>query len=54
MITYYAEHGSIVYSVLLDASKAFDRVEFCMMFKKLIMLLFLGYCCLCILIKHYV
>ena len=31
VITYYAEHGSTVYSVLLDASK-----EFCMMFKKLI------------------
>lgn len=33
---YYANHGSDVYSVLLDASKAFDRVEYVKLFRLLI------------------
>ncbi len=29
-------HGSNVYSVLLDATKAFDRVHYCKLFKELV------------------
>ena len=34
--SYYVNNGSIVNVLLLDASKAFDRVNYCMLFKKLI------------------
>lgn len=35
-ISYYVNNNSIVYSLLLDASKAFDRVNYCLLFRKLI------------------
>ena len=35
-ITYYCNHGGSVYCVFLDATKAFDRVEYCKLFKLLI------------------
>jgi hypothetical protein len=34
-ISYYNTHGNAVYGLLLDASKAFDRLEFCALFEKL-------------------
>ena len=34
-IEYYNEHGSDCYLLLLDASKAFDRVEFIKLFRTL-------------------
>ena len=36
VINYYNRNNSNVYCVLLDASKAFDRIEFCVLFKLLI------------------
>jgi hypothetical protein len=35
-ITYYCNHGGSVFCVFLDATKAFDRVEYCKLFKLLI------------------
>ena len=35
-ISYYVNNGSNVHVLLLDASKAFDRVNYCMLFQKLI------------------
>ena len=35
-ISYFNYNDSNVYCTLLDASKAFDRLEFCCLFKKLI------------------
>lgn len=35
-VNYYVNDNSNVYGVLLDATKAFDRVNFCKMFQKLI------------------
>ena len=35
-ISYYVNNGSTVHVLLLDASKAFDRVNYCMLFQKLI------------------
>ena len=34
-IEYYNEHGSDCYLLLLDASKAFDRVEYVKLFRTL-------------------
>ena len=34
-IEYYINNGSGVYCVMLDATKAFDRVEYCKLFKLL-------------------
>jgi len=31
-VAYYVNNGSPVYSVFLDATKAFDRVEYCKLF----------------------
>ena len=36
IISYYVSQKSTVYSVMLDASKAFDRVNYCKLFRKLI------------------
>lgn len=36
MVSFYNDHGSNVYCCLLDASKAFDRLEFCTLFRKLL------------------
>ena len=36
VISYYVEHDSSVICTLLDASKAFDRLNFCVLFTKLI------------------
>ena len=35
-INYYVTESSNVYSVLIDASKAFDRIDFCKLFRKLL------------------
>ena len=35
-IAYYVNHNSSVYCTFLDASKAFDRVAYCQMFRLLI------------------
>ena len=35
-VSYYNYHGSNVYSLLLDATKAFDRVHYCKLFKQLL------------------
>lgn len=35
-ISYYISNKSSIYSLMLDASKAFDRVNYCKLFKKLI------------------
>ena len=35
-ISYYVNNGSAVYSVFLDATKAFDRIEYCKLFKLLL------------------
>ena len=35
-ISYYVNNGSAVYSVFLDATKAFDRIEYCKLFKILL------------------
>ena len=35
-VNYYNSHGSNCYSMLLDATKAFDRVQYCKLFKELI------------------
>ena len=35
-ISYHVNNGSAVHVLLLDASKAFDRVNYCMLFQKLI------------------
>ena len=35
-IDYYRANRSTTYSVMLDATKAFDRVQYCKMFRKLI------------------
>ena len=35
-ISYYVNNGTPVYALLLDASKAFDRVNYILLFKKLI------------------
>ena len=35
-ITYYVNNGSTVHILLLDASKAFDRVNYCLLFNKLL------------------
>ena len=32
-ITWYINNGSTVYDTMLDATKAFDRVEYCKLFK---------------------
>ena len=34
-ISYYVNNGSSVYCTFLDASKAFDRVEYCKLFREL-------------------
>lgn len=36
VIAYYAESNSSTFCVFLDASKAFDRVEYCALFRKLL------------------
>jgi len=33
---YYVNNGSSVFNVFLDATKAFDRAEYCKLFKVLI------------------
>ena len=35
-IAYYVNHSSSVYCTFLDASKAFDRIDYCQMFRLLI------------------
>ena len=35
-ITYYINNGSTVHTLLLDASKAFDRVNYCLLLNKLL------------------
>ena len=35
-ISYYVNNGSTVHVLLLDASKAFDRVNYCVLFEKMI------------------
>ena len=35
-ITYYVNNGSTVHTLLLDAFKAFDRVNYCLLFNKLL------------------
>jgi len=35
-ISYYVNHGSSVFCVFLDATKAFDRVQYCSWFDKLL------------------
>ena len=35
-ISYYVNHGSCVFCVFLDATKAFDRVQYCSLFDKLL------------------
>ena len=35
-LSYYVNNDTTVYTLLLDASKAFDRVNYCMLFNKLI------------------
>ena len=35
-IVYYINNGSAIYRTMLDATKAFDRVEYCKLFKLLI------------------
>ncbi len=32
-ISYYVNNGSNVYGLMLDASKAFDRVNYCKLFR---------------------
>ena len=34
-IAYYVNNGSTVYCTMLDATKAFDRVEYCKLFRLL-------------------
>ena len=36
IISHYKANGSNVYAVLLDASKAFDRVNYCKLFRVLL------------------
>ena len=36
VISYYVKNGSSVYCTLLDATKAFDRVEYCKLFRVLL------------------
>jgi len=36
VISYYANNGSSVFCVFLDATKAFDRVQYCSLFDKLL------------------
>ena len=58
VISYYNDHDTPVICTLLDASKAFDRLHFCILFKKLIKRVYLQYLldfyCIFIKIKHYV
>ena len=35
-ISYYNANGSNVYALMLDASKAFDRVNYCKLFRVLL------------------
>ena len=35
-IAYYVNNGSTVYCTMLDATKAFDRVEYCKLFRLLV------------------
>ena len=35
-ISYYVNHGSSVFCLFLDATKAFDRVQYCSLFDKLL------------------
>jgi len=35
-VSYYINNGSAVSSVFLDATKAFDRIEYCKLFKALL------------------
>ena len=35
-IAYFMNNGSAVYSTTLDATKAFDRVDYCKMFRLLV------------------
>jgi hypothetical protein len=35
-IAYYVQHGSYVYCTMLDATKAFDRVNYCKLFRSLV------------------
>ena len=35
-ISYYVNHGSSVFCVFLDVTKAFDRVQYCSLFDKLL------------------
>ena len=35
-VSYYINYGSSVYCTLLDATKAFDRVHYCKLFRILI------------------
>ena len=36
VISYYVNNGSSVYCTLLDATKVFDRVEYCKLFRVLL------------------
>ena len=35
-IQYYLQNGSNVYGTVLDATKAFDRIDFCKLFREMI------------------
>jgi len=35
VVTYYAAHGGSVYCAIIDAAKAFDRVEYCKLINSL-------------------
>jgi len=35
-LSYYVNHGSSVFCVFLDVTKAFDRVQYCSLFDKLL------------------
>ena len=35
-IQYYLQNGSNVYGIVLDATKAFDRIDFCKLFREMI------------------
>ena len=38
VVSYFNDNNSDIYCILLDASKAFDRLEFCTLFQKLLKL----------------